>query len=314
MAITLSSRVVSELNVLLVSMFDKGASDAAKRTSDVINLAYATGSDTTTNVYTMVDSDFSLRERGDSAEMIVDGVKMYETRVKNGDFYKLIEVDLNAFEDDKVGQFGSVFYKLGQAQAVGPSRLMEDTILASETVAPLGNYDGVALISTAHPLKPGESGSTTWSNKLTKSAGLTFTTFAEAYAAFQAFPGEDGRPLGNLPTVLVCAPEYRQIAHDICFSDRPQDGSGGGNAWKGEVRPMIVPRLSTADGWYLADDSSSMERPWIFQERRALRMTPLFSSHEDPAVLKSHKLSWMVDGRLGAGYGYANRVIKVVKA
>jgi phage major head subunit gpT-like protein len=294
-------------------MFDMGASDAAKRASDVIDLSYVSTSDTAQNVYTLVDTDFALRDRSDSAEVIVDGVKLYETRIKDGKKYKMIEVDLDAFDDDKVGQYNGVFYRLGQAQALGPSRLMEDTILASEVAAPGGNYDGVPLISTAHPVKPFEGGSATWANKLVISAGLNINTFAQAYAAFQAFPGEDGRPLNNTPTVLMVDPGYRQIANDICFSDRPQGGQGGGNAWQGLVRPMFVPQLATADGWYLADDSSTLERPWIFQERRALRMIPLFSSHEDPAVLKSRKLGWLVDGRIGAGYGYANRVLKVTK-
>ncbi len=313
MAITLSPRVVQELNVLLVSMFDMGAGDAAKKASDVLDLAYVNTSDTAENAYTIVDTDFALRDRADSAEVIVDGVKLYETRVKDGKKYKLIEVDLDAFDDDKVGQYKGVFYRLGMAQALGPSRLMEDVILASEVAAPGGNFDGVPLISTAHPVKPFEGGAATWANKLVISAGLNINTFAQAYSAFQKFPGEDGRPQNNTPTVLMVDPDNRQIAWDICYSDRPQAGSGGGNSWKGQIRPMIVPQLSTADGWYLVDDSSSLERPWIFQERRPLRMIPLFSSHEDPHVIKSRKLQWIVDGRIGGGYGYASKVLKVTK-
>ena len=314
MPITLTSRVVRELNVMLVSMFDMGAGDGAKQATDVIDLAYTSTSDTAENAYTIVDTDFALRDRADSTEVVIDGIKMYEVRLADGKKYKCIEVDLDAFEDDKVGQYKGVFYKLGMAQALGPSRLMEDTILAAEVAVTGGNFDGVALISTAHPVKPFESGSATWSNKLTKAAGLTFTTVGEAYAAFQLFPGEDGRPLNHTPKVLVCDPNYRAIANDICYSDRPTGGAGGGNAWQGLLRPMFVPRLASSDGWYLADDSSSLERPFIYQERRALRLIPLFASHEDPAVIKSRKLAWIVDGRIGAGFGHANRVLKVVKA
>lgn len=315
MPINLSKRVVRELNVQLVTMFDMGAADGAKKASDVIDIAYQSTSDTAENVYTLVDTDFALRDRADSTEVVVDGVKMYEVRLADGKLYKMIEVDLDAFEDDKVGQYKGVFYKLGMTQALGPSRLMESTILAAETVSTTGgNYDGVALISTAHPVKPYESGSATWANKLVKAAGLTVTTFGEAYAAFQLFPGEDGHPLNNTPTVVMCDSNYRAIANDICFSDRPTGGQGGGNAWQGLVRPMFVPRLASADGWYLADDSSALERPFIFQERRPLRLVPLFASHEDPAVIKSRKLGWIVDGRIGAGYGHANRILKVTKS
>lgn len=314
MPITLSSRVVRELNVLLVSMFDMGATDGAKTASDVVDLAYQSTSDTTENAYTMVDTDFALRDRGDSAEVIVDGIKMYETRLKDGKKYKMIQVELDAFEDDKVGQYKGVFYKLGMTQALGPSRLMEDTLIAAETVAPGGNFDGVALISAVHPVKPFETGTATWANKLIKPAGLTIDTFAEGYATFQTFPGEDGRPLNHTPTVLAVEPKYRQIAWDICFSDRPQAGQGGGNSWKGLVRPMVIPALGGIDGWYLADDSSPFERPLIYQERRALRLIPLFASHDDPAVVKSRKLEWIVDGRIGGGYGHANRIMKVTKA
>ncbi|MFT3773006.1 MAG: Mu-like prophage major head subunit gpT family protein [Minicystis sp.] len=311
MAINLSPRVVKELNVLLVSMFDQGAHDAAKKMSPVLETAYFSTSDTTENVYTFAQADFELRDRGDSAETIVDGVKFYESRVKDGKKYKIIEVDLDAFEDDKVGQYATVFYRLGTTQALGPSRLLEDTILNAES---LTCYDGKALVATNHEVKPFEGG-TAWANKLVKSAGLTFATFQDGWAAMQQFPDENGRPAGRTPTILMVDPSNRQIAWDICYSDRPLNQSGGGNPWKGEVRPMIVPFFGIQDPgtWYLIDDSSARERPFIFQERKALRLIPLFSSHDDWHVLKSRKLSWMVDGRIGAGAGYPSTILKVTK-
>jgi phage major head subunit gpT-like protein len=319
MPITLSPRVVQELNVVLVSMFDVGARDAAKRMSAVLDICHIETSDTAQNIYTFMDTDFQLRDRGDSAELIVDGVKMYETRLKDGKKYKIISVELDAFEDDKVGQYKGVFYKLGMTQALGPSRLVEDTMLLAVTKQNVGgNYDGVPLISTVHPVKPGEAGSATWANKLIQSDGLTFSTFAAAWAAFAKFPGEDGRPGGNTPTKLIHGPDDEQIAQDICFGTLPLDKSGGGNqAWKGRVEPMCVPFLGVQDGagaFWLADESSSLERPFIFQERRALRLIPLFASHEDPHVVKSRRLEWMVDGRIGAGFGYPNKILKSVKS
>jgi phage major head subunit gpT-like protein len=324
MPITYSPAVVRELNQRLVMMFDLGAGDAAKRSSPVMELCYVDTSDTAQNVYTLVDSDFQLRDRGDSAEMIVDGVKLYEAALKDGKKYKIIQVDLDKLEDDKVGQYKAVFYKLGMTQALGPTRLVEDTMLAATSTAPggnngqPGNYDGVPLISTAHPVRPFDAGSPTWANKLVRGAGLTFATFQEAYAAMENFPSEDGRigGAGSKATILVTHAGNRQIANDICSGALPFGQQGGGNPWKGEIRPMIVPFLSTDANFSfeLIDDRSSLERPYIYQERRALRLVPLFSSHEDSVVMKTRKLEWMVDGRLGAGYGYANKVIRVVTA
>lgn len=319
MPITLTPRVARELNQRLVMCFDEGANSGAKKMSPVLELCHVDTSDTAQNVYTYVDSDFALRDRGDSAEMVVDGIKMYESVLKDGKKYKIIQVDLDKLEDDKIGQYKAVFYKLGMTQALGPSRLVEDVMLSATSAGATidgkpGNFDRVPLVATNHPVKPGDSStSTTWSNKLVKSAGLTFTTFSEAYAAMELFPGEDGRPAGRKARKLVTVPGNRQIANDIAKGNLPSGGSGGGNPWVGEVEVMIVPFLAsdTKFSFELVDDVSALERPYIYQERRALRLVPLFSSHEDREVMKTRKLEWMVDGRIGAGYGVPSTVVRV---
>ncbi|MGK3961328.1 Mu-like prophage major head subunit gpT family protein [Sorangium sp. So ce1667] len=312
MAIIYSPAVAAELNVRLVTLYEQGALDSAASMSEVLDLCYVTSSDTVQNVYTIAEKDFSLYRRGRGAdEFRADGIKVYEHRIENESLYRAVEISSDDFDDDKIGQYQAVFYKLGAVAALGPSEMVEDVVINAES---LTGFDGVAFFSTSHPVKPKETGGTTWSNKLTKASGLTFTTFAEAYQAMREFPREDGKSAGAKGVVLAGPPSYEGVIMDICTMQTPSSLQGGQNPWFGRVKPMIVDNWKGVDAWYLFDTRSALERPLIFQERRPLGMVPLHTTPDDPEVKKHRKYSWMVDGRLGAGIGHPHRALKVVKS
>lgn len=325
MAGTITPTVAQTLMVNINKAFDEGAGDAASQMSDVLDLCWEAPSDTEAGVYITGSTDFALRKRArnESSTLKEDPIALYESRLGNDSYYKIVPIDLTDWKNDKIGKYGVVFYELGMAVALGPTRLVEDTIKvmrSAQNVGPDGNgtnYDEVPLIDDAHPLKPKRSpASTTWSNELVRPAGLTFDMFAEAYQLFLESPNEDGRFQNRTPSHLVHLPADRSIAHDICFADRPMALAGAGNTWKGLVTPMQVPEMKNASNFSFAltDTKITKKRPFIFQMREALRIVPLYMNPEDPYVLKHNRLEVAVFGEYNAGFHDPHSIVAVYKA
>lgn len=66
--------------------------------------------------------------------------------------------------------------------------------------------------------------------------------YAAARAAMMAFKGDQGRPLGVRPTLLVVPPSLEGAARDIIVADT-LDG-GGTNPWKGSAELVVTPWLA----------------------------------------------------------------------
>lgn len=312
MPINLRPRAAKELNVRLFTAFEQGAAVAAQQTSHVDEVFRKTTIDTSEGVYLYPQKSFDLRKRLKGDEFETDGVKMYEARLPSGEGdYLAIEVDLNKYQDDKVGEFGVVFYRLGFAAAFAPSELCEEFIL--NDAATTTCYDGGYLLAQNHPQRPKETGGTAWSNDIVQAGGLTFQNFSLAVAAMKEFPREDkGKSAKSRPTKLKVPPVYEGIGRDICYNDRPSGMQGGGNPWVGQYELEVVENWAgdTRKPWFLFDDRDPMAMPAIFQEREPVALKPVLTDPSNPLVLMNRKLIWMVEGRLAVGPGDPTKILR----
>ncbi|MFS8070776.1 MAG: Mu-like prophage major head subunit gpT family protein, partial [Byssovorax sp.] len=217
-------------------------------------------------------------------------------------------IDLADYLDDKVGLYGTAFHQLGTASVVAPYRRVQ--VFMADGGGLVSTIDDEDFFSQTHPQRPKEIGGTDWSNDLVQAGGLTFTSFAESWAAMCAFPGEDGFTVGSRPTHLVIEPTDFGIAMDICFSDKPSGLSGGGNPWRGLVTPVVVPEWKGLDIYQLLDCTSTIDRPFIFQEREALKLRPIYTNVEDPWVRDNGKMKWNLQGRHNVGLGNPRRALR----
>src|SRR5689334_10332063 len=114
--------IAQTLMVNINNAFDEGAGDAAQQMSDVLELCWDCPSDTEAGVYITGSTDFALRKRGrnESSTLIEDMIAMYESRIGNDSYYKIIPIDLTDWKDDKIGKYAVAFYELGMAMALGP--------------------------------------------------------------------------------------------------------------------------------------------------------------------------------------------------
>ena len=131
--------------------------------------------------------------------------------------------------------------------------------------------DGVALLSTAHPLKI--SGGT-FSNKPSTDADLTATTMWAGVNAFYEMLDDAGKPIANSPKYLVVPHQTQQKAIELVFSEKfPESAENAINALRKAVNLELVVwpywlGSIDADCWFLcADKSATTDYPLRFYWR-----------------------------------------------
>lgn len=298
------------LNASIHQMWSDGIKSAQSQISNIMEVVYKTQSDGPEGVYILGETLSALRDRPDSDEMIADPVNAYEVAISNKRKYRRIEVPLPELMDDKVGKYGLRARNLGRLVVTGPTLDMEKFIATADTVK---CFDGQNFFSTSHPTNPAESGSTAWSNKITKAAGLTLDTFGEVLESFRKFPDQDGNPLGSTPTHILVPAKYEGVAMDIATIRFPAGLAGAENRWLSLKLNVVLVKSWTADIWMLADASDEIERPFVFQEREAVELVDICTDPRSQWAIDHDRLAWSAMGRYGLGVGYPTKAAMVVK-
>lgn len=298
------------LNATLVQLWDEGIGEGVSKASDILDLCAFNPSDSKEVIYTFCPEIRALRRRAKgSNETIIDPVNLYDASLENEDFYRFFDVGLNDYNDDKIGRYSSVAHHFGVLAGTGPANEVE-TVISGGNAATALCYDGLPFFSTAHLVDPSVASSATWSNYITKAAGLTLDTFGEGYQAMEEIPSADGKAAGTEPTHIVVPPKYRGVATDIATLEYPTGLNGAANKWKGlGLKVMVVKNWKDLDIWMLADCGSSRQRPFVFQEREKVQMRPLYINPDGGWERSNRRMRWSTEGRFAAGYGYPTKAM-----
>lgn len=81
-----------------------------------------------------------------------------------------------------------------------------------------------------------------WQLAYGSKAALSATSYAAARAAMMAFKGDNGRPLGVKPNLLVVPPSLESAAREILLNER--DDAGATNTWRNTAELLVVPELA----------------------------------------------------------------------
>ena len=154
-------------------------------------------------------------------------------------------------------------------------------------------YDSVDFFSTAHPVDPSNTatttsgGSTTQSNLLTGKP-LNATNLAIVQAQMMNFQGPDALPMGNEGNVILVPPSLKYVADNLAnaawFPEAKNAATGVfGNQQsiiKGQYSVVTSPWLTdsgdpTTAVWYLLDCNNPALRPFFWQERVAPQLISL---------------------------------------
>lgn len=305
------------LNAKLVKMWRDGFEQGSLGTSQIMDVCRIVGSDSGEVVYLFPQELRGMRTRANGTnELIADAFNVYEASVANKDRYRVLDVPLNDFKNDKIGQFSGVASMLGKAAASGPVIDAEELIAGGDVLATATCYDGKALFATDHPTDPTKAGSAAWANKLVQAGGLTIDNFGVALAAMSAFPSATpGKAVGSRPSHLVVTSDYEGIGIDICTSRFPSGLAGAENKWIGlGLELIVVPNWTARSMFCLFDARDPDERAVVFQEREPMQLVHNGIDPDGAMEYERGALRWISKGMNGVGAGIPHKALLSVKS
>ncbi|MFA5801536.1 MAG: Mu-like prophage major head subunit gpT family protein [Thermoleophilia bacterium] len=268
-----------------------------KTTLDWEAVAFESPSDTDQEGYSWVGEVPGMREWID--ERVVKALKDYDYSIKNKRWESTIAVEVDAFEDRKLGQYQIRVKNLGNAAAQHLDELVFGTALAGADTALC--FDGQYFIDTDHPL--GDTG-TTFSNKGT--TALNPTSYAAARVAMRKFKNDEGRSMALVPTDLIVPPDLEDDAHKITDSEYVAGGTGGSatmtkNWLKGTARVIVSPHLTDTNNWFLVCGNKPI-KPIILQMRKRPEFNELTNANSSDKVFFTDTYYFGVKARYNVGY------------
>ena len=225
----------------------------------------------------------------------------YRTDIRNYEFAFGIQVERRLADDDQFGQINRRASNMADAFnntiETDAANVFINAFTDSGTNrmgASTNGADGVALLSTAHPYSPANSG-TTQSNEGT--LALTIDNLDTTRQAMRNIVDDKGNLLGVNPSMLLVPPELERTATQI-VSERaiyePGSAQYDVNMFAGRFRPVVWDRLTDSNAWFLIDEAL-MKQHLIWQ----WRIRPEFSQAEDFDGLTAKYRGYM---RYGIGW------------
>lgn len=141
------------------------------------------------------------------------------------------------------------------------------SILNNSTVDVWG--DGVALLSTAHPLQAGG----TSSNRLSPDLDLSLDAIQQAVLTNQAIKNPNGQ-ISTFDTEMLVVPTALQFIADVILNSRYKTGSANNDInpinRRGDIKDyMVIRRLSGATTWFV---TTTQEEGLIMADRKGMSL------------------------------------------
>lgn len=234
-------------------------------------------------------------------ERVAHNLSTYDYELTNNDYELTVEVERNDILDDQIGIYTPVVDMIGQQAKKHPDDLMVDLLRNGNSATLAKTYDGKAFFATDHPVS--KSDSTAQANYGTGTA-LTAANYSAKRAVMMQYKGEDGRPLGIMPNLLVVPPQLEGTGRTILNAEMVADGAGAGitNIWRNSAELLVIPELGVdATTWYLCDTTRPI-KPFVFQKRQDPRFAKKTELTDDN-VFFLKKFVMGIDSRDVGGYG-----------
>lgn len=260
------------------------------------------------NTYEWLSRDTRMREW--IGPRMVNGVSERVYTIRNKKYEKTFGVYEDELEDNEKSTINYAA-SIAEQMATAVTRLDDDLLISlMQNGQTALAYDGQFFYDTDHPINLDDTVAGTQSNYEAAAFALTQANFFIARQRMMGFKGEDGRPLGIRPSLLVVPPALEDEA--ITILKAGSLASGAENITQGMAAYVVVPELAGQDTtWYLFDTSGPGPQAFIKQVRRAPRLTTK-TANTDDNVFWDGQYIWGVDTRVGMGYGLWFKAFKGV--
>lgn len=220
----------------------------------------------------------------------VQNLSTYSTQLTNRTYENTLGLDREEIEDDMLGLFNARVQELGRTGAYFPQQVVLQAI-ADNAVS----FDGKAFFATDHPLAS-PSGGAAQSNL--GSDLFSPKGWNDVRTRMMNYVGEDGRPMGVIPNLVIIPPEYERMAKYI-FNLEILPGASQ-NPQKGEATYVVIPEWAGLTQW-LAVDTRGPIKPFLFQDRKPIELVSKTALSDDNMFFQK-ELLWGIDAR-GAAMG-----------
>lgn len=245
-------------------------------------------------------------------ERYVHNLALRNYSLVNKDWELTIGLDRNDFEDDQLGVYAPTATSIGEQMKKLRDQRLAEVMEIGYTTAGIC-FDGQQFFDSDHPVNLDDSAAGTYSNRFDSSTSgalpLTHANVSFLRKTMRNYKGEDGKPLGIRPRLLIVDTSNETIAHQICKDAfiAPTSALGANaasiqqsNTLQGQFDYLVVDRLTDEGRWYLADVSKPI-KPFIWQNRKDPEFVQLTRS-DDPDVFKKKQYLMGSDARGEAGY------------
>lgn len=232
-------------------------------------------------------------------ERVWHNLAAHTQKLVNVDWEDGVELERNHLQDDQLGIYTDAIKLLGQqAKQLWDDAVVEALQAGGATVT----YDGQFFFDTDHPVDVYDSSKGTQTNKYTAKP-LSPANYEDVRQKTMTLKGEDGRPLGLIPNLLLVPPQLEATGRRLVEAEYVAESSAGvTNINRGSAKLLVMPKLANEPTvWYLAVTTLGI-KPMIVQIRQA----PTFVSLDkatDPNVVNQKKYRYGSDARGAAGYG-----------
>jgi len=200
--------------------------------------------------------------------------------------------------DDNLGVYGPLFESMGEQAAMWPDDL---AVAALEGGGANLGFDGVPFFNVAHPSLL--AGGAAVANDV-PATPLTAANYEAVRSAMSTtFIGEDGRPLGVRPNLLVVPPALERTARTILEAELIPSDAGTSpqtNVLRNTATVLVMERLQNPGQWYLMDTRRPI-KPLIYQLRRAPELNSKTAPTDDNTFW-DNQFIWGIDARGAVGY------------
>ena len=270
-------------------------------------------SSTETELYGWMGKIPTLRQWTGSRELQNPHTRSYS--LTNLPFELTLSVDKWKLQDDTYGLYSPMVEMMGWQAAKWPDYEVIKLLTTGGLCA-----DGGQFWATTHPVNYYDSTLSVYSNYSASGLALTTAHYQTVRSTMAAYKGEDGKPLGVMPNVLVVPPALEQIARTIVEASfigmaavGPESTTSGTteNVLKGTAQVLVIPELAGNDTtWYLLDTTRPI-KPFMWQQRQAPNFVYRVNE-QDPAVFERHEYVYGVDARGVAGFAHPWLAYKAV--
>ncbi len=231
----------------------------------------------------------------------------------NDDYEETIGIEKNDILDDQIGVYNGYVDALGQQTKLWPDDMLTTAITSGTTAT---CFDGQPFFHNSHPVDMDNTGGATFQNNFDSSGTgggvarpLTHANYALVRQTMMKYVGEDSKPLGITPKLLMVPPDLELQGRQILMAEMIAPSATLGaeaasgpqsNVLKGSADLLVNAYLTDAARWYLIDNTKPI-MPFVVQIRQAPEFAFL-NRPEDPNVFFDKQFIFGVQARGACGY------------